>query len=192
MLRIIRFCLFLYLLGATAATAQAHLTGELHLSAEPVGDFLLTVWTAPDPLRTDDFHVIVGVSDPAGQNLILDAEVMVTVAKAGRPEQIVDSDPATREKSDNRFLYEAYLYVDEPGDYLVTVEFSHPDGEGGSLSLIVSVERASPINWFWVGMGAATLLIVAFTIWSRRASQESRLRRRRRQAAPEKMEAVYE
>jgi hypothetical protein len=152
------------LLAAMAQPAAAHITGTPHLVNAPAGDYLITVWTAPDPVRTDDFHVIVGVTRPEDPSLVLGETVMVTAAPVDGRRPTVTA-RATHEQSDNKFLYEAYLAVEEEGLYEVTVVVGAATiGEQSGVTFTVAV---APARWqwqrwlFWGGL----LLLAAWLTW---------------------------
>jgi hypothetical protein len=162
-----------------ARPAAAHVTGTPHLSNAPAGDYLLTVWTAPDPPRANDFHVVVGVTGPDDPTLVLGATVMVTaVPLNGRAPAV--SAPATHEQSDNRFLYEAYLFVEEPGLYEVSVEIVEADkGLTGAAVFTVTVEPAV-WNWRRPLLWAGLLLFMSWLAWRSLPLHVSGAARRRR------------
>ena len=54
-----------------AARLAAHGMGKPQVLNEPAGPYLVSVWTDPDPLRADETHVVVGVTDPATRQPIV-------------------------------------------------------------------------------------------------------------------------
>ena len=77
-LRAISVFLGVPLLFIITLVAHAHGTGTPQLLNAPAGPYLLSVWTDPDPLRTDEAHVVVAVVEPATQEFIV-SDVVVTV-----------------------------------------------------------------------------------------------------------------
>ena len=136
--------LFIWLL--VVQPVRAHITGTPHLVNAPAGEYLVTVWTAPDPVRVDDFHVIVGVTRPDDPSLVLGETVMVTAVPVDNRHPAVMAQ-ATHEQSDNKFLYEAYLAVEEEGLYEVTVTVgTAAAGEQDGVTFTIAVEAA---RWQW-------------------------------------------
>jgi hypothetical protein len=170
------------LLAALARPAAAHVTGTPHLINAPAGEYLLTVWTAPDPPRVNDFHVIVGVTRPDDPSLVLNERVMIRAAPInGR--QAAATALATHEQSDNKFLYEAYLEVTDDGLYEVTVTVGEAGGGANSAgansaAFTVNVESAR-WNWqswlFWAGL----LALVGWLTWRNLPTQSAKADRRR-------------
>jgi hypothetical protein len=167
---VIGVALSLFLVQPRPATA--HAAGKLHLASVPAGDFLLTVWTAPEPVRVGELHVIVGVSRASDGDVVLDDDLRIEVtATSGLGEPLADQ--ATREKSDNKFLYEANLRPREAAWYQVSVSVDHPQDAGGVVAFNLEVVAAAGPNWLLIGL--ATLLTVigvaAILVRSRRSAK---------------------
>jgi hypothetical protein len=47
------------------ANTRAHGIGTPRVVNQPAGPYLLSAWTDPDPLRMDETHVVVGVTNAA-------------------------------------------------------------------------------------------------------------------------------
>jgi hypothetical protein len=156
--------LILYLLQIPPAAA--HGTGTIHLASVPAGDFLLTVWTAPESPRVGELHVIVGVATAADGAVVLDDDLRLEVtASSGLSAPLVDI--ATREKSDNKFLYEANLVPPEAAWYQIHVNVSHPELQGGEVSFTVEVFPTAGPNWLLIGLALLLSIALAVTIWLR-------------------------
>jgi len=153
-----------FILLLAVQPVRAHITGTPHLVNAPAGNYLVTVWTAPNPVRTDDFHVIVGVTRPEDPSLILGETVMVTAVPANGRHPAVTAQ-ATHEQSDNKFFYEAYLEVEEEGLYEVAVTVGAATvGEQNGVTFTIAVEAAR-WQWqrwlFWSGL----LLVAGWLAW---------------------------
>jgi hypothetical protein len=143
--------------------AAAHATGTIHLTSVPAGDFLLTVWTAPEPPRVGELHVIVGVATAADGAVVLDDDLRLEVtASSGLGDSLVDH--ATRKKSDNKFLYEANLDPPAAAWYQVRVNAGHPDLRGGEVFFTVEVFPAAGPNWPLIGLALLLSTALAATI----------------------------
>jgi LPXTG-motif cell wall-anchored protein len=148
-LTIVGTLLSLFLLQA--GTVAAHAAGTMHLVSVPAGDFLLTVWTAPEPTRVGELHVIVGVAMAGDGAVVLDDDLRIEVtASSGLGEPLVDL--ATRAKSDNKFLYEANLIPLEAAWYQVRVNVSHPQRPGGEVTFNVDVLPQTGPNWLLIAV----------------------------------------
>lgn len=104
--------------GVPAARADG---GVVRLS-EARGNLLVTVFTAPTPLRAGPVDVSVMVQESAGHRPVLDASVSIVLrAKADRA--IIHA-VATRAQATNKLLYAALVDLPVAGDWdlEVTVE----------------------------------------------------------------------
>jgi hypothetical protein len=156
----------LMLLLLQARSAGAHAAGAIQLASVPAGDFLLTVWTAPDPARVGELHVIVGATLAADGTVVLDDEFRIEItADSGLAEPLADV--ATRAKSDNKFLYEANLAPPEAAWYQVRVEVRHPQHQGGEVTFNIEVLPAAAPNWFLIALGLLLPLSLAGVWWIR-------------------------
>ena len=104
--------------GAPAARADG---GVVRLS-EARGDLLLTVFTAPTPLRAGLVDVSVMVQEIAGQRPVLDASVSIVLRS--QVDHTVVRAAATRAQATNKLLYAADVDLPVAGDWdlEVTVE----------------------------------------------------------------------
>ena len=117
----------------------AHTEGKMQLAAADAGEFKLTVWTSPDPAKVEDeLHVAVAVTLAEDASPVLDAdvEVQLTPDSGGQP----ISARALTEDSENKFLYEAVIDLQESGEYTVVVKVSGRDGSTGEASFDIEVE----------------------------------------------------
>ena len=134
--------------------AAAHGGGTLQLSSVPAGPFWLTVWTSPEPVRTGQLHVTVGVEsgDGAPEGIVLDAvvEVLLTVRSDGGARL---SGFATTAQSSNKFMYEVDFELPESGNYLVVINVSGAEGQGSS-TFDLEVLPVEPSDW----LGAVLVL----------------------------------
>jgi hypothetical protein len=135
--------------------AAAHTEGVMQLAAVPAGPYDLTVWTSPDPVTTaEPLHVAIAVvmADDAAPVLEADVEVYLMPDDGGP----AISGPATIENSDNKFLHEAILDVENSGNYLVEISVRGADGGAGQVSFPLLVESGGGPNW--------TLIIAAVIV----------------------------
>ena len=152
--------LILVLWSITAT--QAHGIGKTLVLNETAGPYLLSVWTDPDPLRADETHVVVGVTDPTTrQPIVSDVEVLVSLTAADDPTVILRETAGT--DSVNRFFYAAEFNdrVTE-GRWQVGVRVSGESGMGELAGYTIDVQPPRRINWLWLGIGG---LVAAVALW---------------------------
>ena len=144
------------------APTQAHGIGKTLALNEPAGPYLLSVWTDPDPLRADETHVVVGVTDPATrQPIVSGVEVTITLIAVDDP-TVVFSETAGTDNV-NRFFYAAEFndQVTE-GRWQVGVRVTGEPGTGELAGHEIDIAPPRRINWLWLGIGG---VIVAVVVW---------------------------
>ena len=152
-----RFLLFMVGLGGlllAALPAAAHTEGVMQLAAAPAGSYMLTVWTSPDPAVVGELHVAIAVVQAEDASPVLEADILIRLTPQDGGPAI--SGPATIENSENKFLHEAILEVNERGTYLVEIFVEGADGGAGQASFPLVVEGGSGLNW--------TLMLVAVAV----------------------------
>lgn len=152
------------------APVQAHTEGQMQLAAAPAGPYKITVWTSPDPARVGEVHVAVAVTLADDASPVLDAEVSVLLNPLGDGSPI--SAPATTDKSENKFLYEAIVIVEEGGTYETIISIVGSDGARGEASFELEIESDSNGNWFLVVSAIIILAALLYFAMKRRASEE--------------------
>lgn len=111
----VSFCLLIWL--GYSQLAYAHGGGKLQISNQPIGDCLVSVWSAPPQARANRaVHITVGVSDKVENAPILDATVDITLVDAQRNTAVVQTS-ATTAQSANRLFYEADIATVPIGSY---------------------------------------------------------------------------
>jgi hypothetical protein len=134
-------------LATLAATAHGD-GGTVRLS-EQVGGYLVTVFTAPTPLRAGPIDVSVLVQDArTGQPAAVN-EVLLRLRQMG--ESTLEQ-TATREQATNRLLYAAKFDLPAPGTWPVEVRVR---GAGGEVAREFEVYAAEPLPrwvelWGWI------------------------------------------
>jgi hypothetical protein len=164
--RSLQLILLLSLFLLSAKSLLAHGVGELQITLEPVGPYLVSVWTYPQRLMIDTpSHITVSVADEA-ENFVLDAEVQVTATLPGTAENL--SAQATSEQATNKLFYEAYLVFPQIGRYDLTVLINGSQGNG-ELNFPLEIREAGQTNWFLIAFIAVGLVIsmIMFRMWER-------------------------
>jgi hypothetical protein len=148
----------LFLLPSLAAADG----GTLRLS-EQNGNYRITVFTAPTPVRAGPVDTSVLVQEAAKGELASEVQVTIKAVRRGSP-GVVLQHPATTEAATNKLYYTANFDLPEPGWYSVEVFI---DGVLGKAQVRFELEAAEPLpSWLailpWVGW--PVLAIVLFSI----------------------------
>jgi hypothetical protein len=186
-LRSLRFTLLLLLifglLFTAAPPAASHMGGYPQLVNTPVGPYLLSIWTLPNPLTTGESNFIAAVSQPLegedvrpGEGLvILGAEItlQLTPPDGSEPLELV----VTNEAATNKLFYEGYTKLETPGRWQVVAQV-HYKGQGGEVTFPVEVTVPAASRW-WQSAGGVFVLVGVWLVWqSGQAKLEQRQARR--------------
>lgn len=176
------FCALGLLCLALAARAAAHGIGTPQVLNAAAGPYLLSAWTDPDPLRTDETHVVVAVTDPdTREPIITDVEVTVTMTSLDDPAVVLTEVAGT--DNVNRLLFAAE-FNDRlaAGRWRVDLSATGARGSGEGVSFEVDVEQARGFNWLWLGIGGLAVVVlvwVAGSLRPERGTQRAARPRRR-------------
>ena len=158
----------------TAAALQAHGIGTPRVVNQAAGPYLISVWTDPDPLRVDETHVVVGISDAAtNEPIVTGIEVAVTLAAVDDPAaaitQIAGADNV------NRLLYAAE-FNDRlaAGRWQVSLRVSGARGVGEGNAFPIDVEPARGFNGLWLGIGGLAAVVLLWVAASLRGEKPGR------------------
>jgi hypothetical protein len=173
------FALVVLAVGAVSSVS-AHGGGTPQLLNQPSGPYLISVWTDPEPLRTDESHFNVALLDPDTREPILaGVDIRVELAPPGGGPLLAGQ--ATTEQSTNKTVFVA-VFEDLPaeGVYEVTVTPSGPAGPGEPVAFSVSILPPAPFNWLGVVLaaGGTILLGVVVWLWAKRSADKAAPRRR--------------
>jgi hypothetical protein len=165
-----------------AASARAHGIGKPQVLNAASGPYLISVWTDPDPLRADEAHVVVGVTEPeTRQPIVTGVEVTVSMQSVDDPailiSQMADADET------NQLLFAAEFNEQvTAGRWRVGVSAVGERGAGEEVSFEVDVSPARGFNWLWIGIGALALVVIVWFAATMRPT--SPIARPRRGASP--------
>lgn len=155
-----------------AFSSQAEADGgfvELH---QEVGPFVVTVFSAPGPLRAGPVDMSVLVQDRASGQPVLDGEVFVRLKSPGA---ITLVERATREVAQNKLLYSALMNLPEAGQWELEVTITQGK-ETASILGQVSAAAPSPF-WlsYWRSLSLPPILIAVFALnqWLKRRALSS-------------------
>lgn len=153
--------------------------GVVQLS-ETVGDLLVTVFTAPTPLRAGPIDVSVMVQERDAQRPILDAAVSVVLRSRAGDATLRAA--ATREQATNMLLYAAIVDLPAPGDWDLEVTVDRAGRKARVVTGLSAAAPVSPLLSFWPYLAFPPALIALFALhqWldGRRAPREPVLWRR--------------
>jgi hypothetical protein len=167
-----RFPLILVALCLLAAPSVQANGGTVQVADQPLGAYVVTVWTSPSPVRAGAVDVSVLVQDQARQP-VDDAQVTITTEPINHAAP-GSSYPATRDQANIKLYYAAKFNLPAAGQWRFTVDVQGPRG-GGATAFEVAAGEASVIS---TPLLIALLLLVPLGIaWRLAQAQRQRLRR---------------
>jgi hypothetical protein len=133
--------------------------GTIRLS-ERRGDYRLTVFTTPTPVRAGPVDVSVLVQDSDTGEPVSDVQVMIKATLRGSPALAIQH-PATTEAATNKLYHAANFDLPEPGWYALVVSVA---GTRGEVWVRLELEAASPLPaflalWPWVAWPVVVILL---------------------------------
>jgi hypothetical protein len=127
------------------------------------GNYQITVFTTPTPMRVGPVDISVLVLDAATGEPALDAQVAVKATHGG-PNGITLCHAATTDAATNKLYHAAILELPEPGWWNVEVSI---DGSLGKAQVRFELESAESLpHWLtvWPWIGWPVLAIVLFGV----------------------------
>jgi len=175
MKRLLILALLAASLLAAARLVGAHGIGTPRLLNETAGPYLLSVWTDPDPLRADQTHVVVAVTDPATREpIVAGVEIAITLTSLADP--AVTHTAVAGPDNVNRLLFAAeFNDVLTAGGWHVAVVVAGADGDAPEVTFEIEVEPARGFNWLWIGVGGLAVILL---VWLAVSSRPARARPR--------------
>ena len=133
--------------------------GTIRLS-ERQGNYRLTVFTAPAPLRAGPVDVSVLIQDATTGEPASDMQVMIKAVWRGSSALAIHH-PATTEAATNKLYYAATFDLPEPGWYALEVSVA---GAQGEAQVHLELEAADPLPaclalWPWVAWPVVVMLL---------------------------------
>jgi len=128
--------------------------------SEQKGNYRITVFTTPTPLRAGPVDVSVLVQDAATGEPVSGVKVTITVQQCGFPSDGA-LHSATTEAATNKLYYASTIDFPEPGCYLLEV---HIDGDLGEAQVTFELQAAEPplkwlAMWPWVAWPFLAILL---------------------------------
>jgi hypothetical protein len=137
------------------------------------GRFVVTVFTAPTPLRAGAADVSVLVQDRDTSEPVLDAEILIVLTPLGWDGAAIHA-AATRAVATNKLLYAAVMDVPLAGawDLRVTVRRGHQAATvTGKLTF---APRLPPLLAHWPYLAFPPVVVLVFVVHQWRRSRSSR------------------
>ena len=133
--------------------------GAVRLS-EQKGNYRITVFTAPTPLRAGPVDVSVFVQDAATEEPVSEVRVAVKAVRRGSLGAPIRH-AATTEAATNKLYRAAIFNLPEPGWYALEISIG---GALGEARVCFEVEAAGPlpswlVMWPWVGWPVVAVLL---------------------------------
>ena len=166
--KVVLICgILLISIGFTHAL-EAHAGGTPRIVNEPAGDFVISVWSLPDPITPDvESNFVVFVADGEGFELsraatpVLGAEIELVFAQGS--DELTYA--ATHERAANKLFYESYLTLPSMGAWTVDVSVAF-EGKQGEAQFVVDVAQGeAQINWLLYGGIGLVVIAVAWFVW---------------------------
>jgi hypothetical protein len=159
------------ILGGLLLAGSAHADGGVLRRSQAAGPFVLSVFTAPEPLRVGRADVSVLVQARGGASVVLDASVELRLRAPDGSEQMV---AAAHAAASNRLLQSAWVELPVPGRWALAVT-ARRASDVATVSCELDVAASAPrLSAQWLPLGLPVLCILVF-VW-----RERLLRRRRR------------
>jgi hypothetical protein len=133
--------------------------GAVRLS-EQKGNYRITVFTAPTPLRTGPVDISVLVQNAATGELASGVRVTIKAERQGSPSDGV-LHSATTEAATNKLYHVSNFDLPEPGRYSLEVRI---DGDLGEAQVAFELQAAEPLPrwlamWPWVAWPVLAILL---------------------------------
>jgi hypothetical protein len=160
-----RTLLLVVALMAQVVTTHAH--GGLVQLHQAVGPFVITVFTAPTPLRVGPVDISVLVQDREDGQPLLDGEVSVWLRRDGGR---TVGGPATRAVAHHKLLYGTVVHLPEAGPWVLEVTVRQGQD---SASVRGQVSAAAPrpfVLAYWRSLSLPPIIITLFAMhqWVKR------------------------
>jgi hypothetical protein len=153
--------------GALLVATAAHGDGGLLRASEAAGPLVVSIFTAPTPLRVGPADVSIMVQATDDHSAVLDAEVQVVLHGPG----VERTATATRAAATNKLLYAALLDLPAPGHWTLAAEV-RAGARRAHVSCEVDVAPAlPPALAFWPYLALPGLAIALFALhqWLQRS-----------------------
>jgi hypothetical protein len=134
--------------------------------SEKRGDYRITVFTSPTPLRAGPVDISVFVQNAATGEAVTAGEIIVRVAPRGRPDDALQQ-LATTEAATNKLYRAAVFELMESGWWDVDIKF---EGLREPVQVRLELEAGPQLPrwrslWLWIGWPAVAIVLYAVHQW---------------------------
>ena len=138
------------------------------------GPFVVTIFTAPTPLRAGAVDISVLVQTGDGNQPVLDAEVLVTLTSSSDGTATIHV-AATRQQATNKLLYATPVHLPFAGswDLHVTVRREQEVAEVGSQVAVAPALPPLLSHWPYLAFPPAAILVFTVHQWLRSRSSKA-------------------
>ena len=138
------------------------------------GPFLVTVFTAPTPLRAGPVDVSVLVQTRAGNDPVLDADVLVTLVSSSGDGSAIRT-AATRTQATNKLFYATAVNVPAEGSWELraTVRRGSDVANVGSSIAVAAPLPALLAYWPYLAFPPVAVVVFALHQWLRSRSSKA-------------------
>ena len=137
--------------------------GTIRLSGLEFGDYRVTVFTDPTPVRPDSIDVSFLITEADGLSVAQGLEIWVDVEPldhAGRSAR----HPATREQADDPRMYAAKFALGSPGRWRVAISV-RGDGGSGEASFEISASEGNIFDRPGILLVTALMPLILVGLW---------------------------
>lgn len=140
------------------------------------GPLLVTLFSAPVPLRTGIADLSVMVQKASDRSDVLNAEVTMQLTKAGEPRINIS---ATRAQSTNKLLYAVRVVLPSAGTWHVRVNVQSRDGNAEVSGDVGVQPREGPLTDYWPYFALVPIGVGLFGLnqWLKARQRSGRARR---------------
>jgi hypothetical protein len=194
MVRSIALLLCSTVLLAGPLCARLYADGGQVRAMERHGDYQITVFTSPTPLRAGTVDVSVLVQDATSGRAISDGRIAVELTPHDGTHPAIRATATTAEAT-NKLLRAAIVELPTPGSWNAQVEFKPADSKSAPYVLSFPFDAAPPLPaWLtvWPWFCWPIVVVLLFIVHRVRVARHHSRLSRQRSAAPKPLRAVAE
>lgn len=166
-----------WLFSYAPTPTAAHAGGTPILISEPAGDFLISLWSLPNPVVANEAaNLIVALAAPSPELntraglVVLEAEIEIVLTTAVGQETVTVR--PSHAQAANKLFYEGYFEFPQEGDWVGEIVVRKGEAQGdATFAMFVEPGDGLAINWLLLGTTAVFLIGLIWFVWqSRQAS----------------------
>lgn len=166
-----------WLFSYAPTPTAAHAGGTPIIISRPAGDFLISLWSLPNPVVANEpANLIVALAAPSPELntraglVVLEAEIEIVLTTAVGQETVTVQ--PSHEQATNKLFYEGYFEFPQDGEWSGEIVVNKGEAQGmTTFNMFVEPGEEGAINWLWVGTTAVFLIGLIWFVWqSRQAS----------------------